>query len=715
VNTPGGPYGGANPPPNSGNAFNPPIAAGLPAPPQVAQIVRRAADGTWRDDNNRDWSGLVTWNLHDHDVALIDSTSLAVSYANSLMTTVMALGVRADGRVSAVGTEALNQVRFEPNVRSVFLRVRIASFDPAAPNAPTIADLNPHLDYNVRSVPQATRDLAIGDPRAIVWHPGNGNAYVVGMGSNNLVVTDANGTRLGRLELGQGPSGLALNTAGTRLYVLNKFDATISLIDPATPSEMARVSFFDPTPVAIRDGRPMLYDTHAGSGLGQIACASCHIDARSDFLAWDLGDPQGQMKNVNQPCRQGPGNCDPWHPMKGPLVTQVLQGIVGNGAMHWRGDRENLGAFAGAFVSLQGADAPPSPAQMQQFENFIANVAYPPNPNRNPDGTFPANIAVTGGAGSPANGQQIYQTLPTLGPTPCAGCHALPNGTNGQIDNPNLALAPQSMKVAQLRGLHEKTGWRLNSQINNKGFGFNSDSEFAGLNALLLAGFNFGTPDVAPQRRRDVEAFLLSFPTETHASVGQQIEFNGANNNDATLTARLNAFIALANAGTVGLVAKGQVGGTARGYVYITQNLMLSDREHSSTTPDALRAAAAPGAEIVFLVVPSFSQYRAGVDRDADGYFDRDEQDFGANPASAASTPAAFCKPDFDGNGTLNSADQTAFNNAFAANDPRANIDRSLGANGLPTLTAADQNAFQAAFNAGCNTTADALFGDGYE
>ena len=117
----------------------------------------------------------------------------------------------------------------------------------------------------------------------------------------------------------------------------------------------------------------------------------------------------------------------------------------------------------------------------------------------------------------------------------------------------------------------------------------------------------------------------------------------------------------------------------------------------------------------MFLVVPSFSQYRIGVDRDADGYFDRDETDFGADPAAATSTPAAYCKPDFDGNGSLTGADQTAFSNAFAANDPRANFDHSLGANGLPTLTAADQSAYQAAFAAGCGAGADALFGNGFE
>src|SRR5262249_19450846 len=35
VDDPSGPYGGQNPPPNSGASFNPPIAGGLPTPPKT--------------------------------------------------------------------------------------------------------------------------------------------------------------------------------------------------------------------------------------------------------------------------------------------------------------------------------------------------------------------------------------------------------------------------------------------------------------------------------------------------------------------------------------------------------------------------------------------------------------------------------------------------------------------------------------------------------
>ncbi|MCH7665293.1 MAG: YncE family protein [Acidobacteria bacterium] len=45
VSDPAGPYGGQNPPPNRGAAFEPPIASNLPTPPPVALIVKKNPAG----------------------------------------------------------------------------------------------------------------------------------------------------------------------------------------------------------------------------------------------------------------------------------------------------------------------------------------------------------------------------------------------------------------------------------------------------------------------------------------------------------------------------------------------------------------------------------------------------------------------------------------------------------------------------------------------
>lgn len=313
VGNPAGPYAGKNPPPNSGTLFDPPIAAGNGVGIPVALIVKQNAAGEWMDDNDHDWTSFVSgpqaalsgrlpgWALVDHDVAVIDADSLSVEYARRLMNACMAIAVNpADGRIAVIGTDATNEVRFEPNVNGTFVRVHLALVDGDNLNASSIVDLNPHLTYASPTLPaQADREVSIGDPRGIAWNAAGSRAYITGMGSNNVIVIDAAGARAGidpTIPVGEGPTGLALDESRSRLYVLNKFGASISTIDTTTESVIATAALFDPSPESIRAGRKHLYDTHRTSGLGHVSCASCHIDARFDRLAWDLGDPQGTAK-----------------------------------------------------------------------------------------------------------------------------------------------------------------------------------------------------------------------------------------------------------------------------------------------------------------------------------------------------------------------------------------------------------------------------------
>src|SRR5262249_35128623 len=156
---------------------------------------------------------------------------------------------------------------------------------------------------------------------------------VTGMGSDNLVVIDAQGQRAGTnssIKLGQGPTGLALDESRGRLYVYNRFSDSLSTVDTSTRSVVDTVSLFDPTTPVIKAGRPHLYNTHDTSGLGQAACASCHVDSRFDRLAWDLGDPTDLVKlltNANFG-NFSTGVTNHFHPMKGPMVTQTLQDII---------------------------------------------------------------------------------------------------------------------------------------------------------------------------------------------------------------------------------------------------------------------------------------------------------------------------------------------------------------------------------------------------
>lgn len=734
VNNNSGPYSGVNPPPNDGAGFTPAQNGANPAAPEVGLIVKKDGAGNWMDDNGGDWSAFVSgasandsgrevgWDLPDHDVAIIDANSLAVSYANGLMNINMAIAVHPTSQdVMVVGTEATNELRFEPVLSGTFVRTHLASIDSAGTTTQFIVDLNPHLDYSTSTVPQVTRDLSLGDPRGIDWDPDGSRGWVTGMGSNNVVVIDAAGLRSGSsqtIEVGEGPTGVVVHDAQNRVYVLNKFEGSISVINSVTETESARVPFYDPTPSAIRVGRKHLYDTHKNSGLGQVACASCHVDSRIDRLSWDLGDPSGSMKVMNQNCLDG--GCDDWHPMKGPMLTQTLQDIIGKEPLHWRGDRDGIEEFNGAFTGLQGDDQNLNPVEMQEFEDFLASIHFPPNPFRNFDNSLPTNMPLPGQFtsgefgpeglplpnGNAVTGLQLYQPPNLLdgGAAACTTCHTLPTGLGTNHEVVGLSLVPvpigpngeehlgltsldgstqTSIKIPHLRNLYDRVGFETTQTSSRAGFGFLHDGSVDSLARFLSEPvFTFSND----QEIADMVAFMMAFsgsdlPTgsagtplhppgvaskDTHAAVGTQETLIDHMSPGAGQLAQIAAMEALADVCAVGLVVHGLQSGEARGYAYLGAGSYQSDRAAELPSSATLIASATPGSELTWTVVPKGSETRIGIDRDEDGFLDRDELDLGSDPADPDSFPGAYpslCNG--DGGDQLGCTDCPCANNAI--------------------------------------------------
>lgn len=705
VDFPSSPSGGLNPPPNSGTNFSPAINPAIPAanlPPRVGLIVKRNVAGQWMDDNNGDWSSFITganapftgrppgWTLPDRDLAIINATNLAVSYATGLMNICMDVAVNpATGKITVIGTDALNEVRFEPVLKSIFVRVEMATVDPVAVTN-TVVDLNPHLDYTNRIISPTERAKSLGDPRGIIWNAAGTRGYVTGMGSDNLAIINPAGQRIGTnaaLALGKGPTGMALDEARSRLYVWNRFDGSISVVDTVAESVVQTVSLFDPTPTVIKLGRPQLYDTHKTSGLGQVSCGSCHVDARFDRIAWDLGDMTGTMKGLTN-ANFGlapPSVTNSFHPMKGPTTTLTLQDIVGHEPFHWRGDRDGIEEFSGTFTNLQGAATTLTPVEMQQFENFLGTIRFAPNPFRTVSNGLATSISLAGhkalGRGTLAAGAQLPNGNAQTGQTlfrqlaannGCIHCHTLPSGVgvdmrwtgsfwttlpggpNGERHTAYVAIERSSVlpfKIASLRNLYDKLGMDFLATTNRSGFGFFHDGSVDTLVRFIQDGFNFQNDfDTA-----NMVAFLLSFTgsdliagsttdserppgapsLDTHAAVGRQVTINSSGAN--ILVDQLIG-IATPTASRVDVVARGFQNGIARGWFFNrTNGLFQSDRLGETQTPAGLRALAGVGNELTYTAVPRNSGRRIGVDRDEDGYLDRDELDFGSDPANALS------------------------------------------------------------------------------
>jgi hypothetical protein len=642
--------------------------------------------------------------LVDNDIAVIQTSTLSVSYAKRLMNLCMAIAVSpVSGEVIVLGTDATNEVRYEPVLKGRFVRVKWAKVNAIGAGTPAIVDLNPHLTYQVSSVPQSERDKSIGDPRALVFRADSTRGYAAGMGSNNVIVLDAQGQRAGiapTIAVGEGPTGLALDESRSRLYVLARFGAAISVVDTQSETEIVRVGFHDVTPTAIRVGRKHLYATRTTSGLGQVSCGSCHIDARVDRLAWDLGDPSGVQTSSTLGQNLGgnvpglnTGPFQPFHPMKGPMVTQTFQDIIGKEPLHWRGDRTGLEHFNGAFGGLLGDDSFLSPAQMQEFEDFVATLTFPPNPHRNIDNTLRASLALPGHfttgrfgqpglplpIGNPQRGLALFRPPSLLAGNvrACVSCHTLPTGmgTGSTLNGASQTFQPFpvgalgerhhaivagngvssiTLKIPQLRSLGDKTGFNLTQLVSTAGFGLMHDGTVDSIERLVSEPTftTASTQDVA-----DLVAFMLSFSgsdlpsgsvqnlleppgtasKDTHAAVGMQVTIATVAGTPTAEIQKLGTLAQLAAADKIGLVARiRDAQNLPRGF-YFDGSLWQSDRSIERWSTTTLMNTAAVANELTVTAVPRGAQVRLGVDRDLDGAFDRDELDQGTNPADPGS------------------------------------------------------------------------------
>lgn len=339
---------GGLPPPN------PAMDASLPPAPRTGLIVQWNGSA-WIDELSRSWNPFVAYRLADMDVAIIDLSTTPATVVGE----VHGVGTHngnmvfdpATNRLAVANLQSTNAVRFEPNLRGRFQtnRVTFVGVQPGTTPAVTgIVDLNPQIDLNSPgSDTERAETLALPSDIARGL---DGTMYVAATSSGRVGILNSAGAVQARITVGGGPTGLALDEPRQQLYVLNRFDQTVSVVNTNGRTELSRVSIgFNPEPSEVRAGRRFLYDANF-SRHGTVSCASCHPSGHRDGLDWDLGNPRGQVDLAPGPL----GITLALHPMKGPMMTQSLRGITGNEPLHWRGDRAALANFNPAFDSLLG-------------------------------------------------------------------------------------------------------------------------------------------------------------------------------------------------------------------------------------------------------------------------------------------------------------------------------------------------------------------------
>lgn len=619
---------GGLPPPN------PAVRSGLPVPPNTSLIVKW--DGSnWRDEINRSWTTQIPYTLADVDLVVIDASSSVISArVRGIGTHVgnMAFDASAQ-RLLVANLEDINQVRFEPNLSGRFQasRVSVLNTSVATPTLVSTNDLNSHVDFSNPAGSDSERALSLALPADLV-RQADGTIYVAATSSARVGVLSSAGVVTGRIAVGQGPTGLAIDEARQRLYVLNRFDQTISIVDTISKMKLSQLGIgLNPEPAAVRDGRRFLYDATSFSAHGTVSCASCHLNGHRDGMVWDLGNPLGDVSPVTTFLPPNSTGSDTLHPMKGPMMTQSLRGIINNEPFHWRGDRGGLENFNGAFVSLLGGPRLLSTEEMAAFKAFVQTLFYPPNPNH-PQRRTP-NEQLGGGFGF-FDTNKLFGPPGPSGTINCSECHLVTTfkvGSDNRITPSANLVESQSVKVAPFRGVYQKMGMNKLPGEQISGFGFSHDGSFDNLfNFQKAPQFNFGqagSEATADGWRRNIEAMILEFDTGTAPAVGLMVTVDANNKSSFNVTNRINnVLIPEALAGNCDLVVRGIYAGVPRSFLRLANGMFQPDsRSEAAVSLTTLINGVTTGAELTFMGVPPGEGPLFATDRDGNGILNDDE------------------------------------------------------------------------------------------
>lgn len=215
-----------------------------------------------------------------------------------------------------------------------------------------------------------------------------------------------------RIPVGHNPRGILLSPDGKRLYVANRLDDNISVIDTVSDKFVSTIDLGGPKNVdAIRRGERLFF-TADFAFQGQFGCSNCHIDATIDGLQWDL-EPDGFGKDI--------------------VDNRSLENLAGTEPFKWNGGNPDMPTECGPrtekfFFRSQSF----TQQQLTDLVTFVYSLPYRPNRYRLPnDQLTPAQ----------ERGKAIFERTKAKNGTPipeanqCAYCHSGPKYTNQkQID-----------------------------------------------------------------------------------------------------------------------------------------------------------------------------------------------------------------------------------------------------------------------------------------
>jgi YVTN family beta-propeller protein len=225
-------------------------------------------------------------------------------------------------------------------------------------------------------------------PYGVAIAPDGSKAYVSASGSNEVAAIDvrrllaaatgkdapalANDLSAAaryvtaRIPVGRNPRSIALSPDGGTLYVANRLDDNISVIDTAAGKVTAAISLGGPEEMtAERLGERLFYSSEY-SWNHQFGCASCHLDSTFDGLSWDL-EPDGFGVDI--------------------VDNRLLEDVGGTAPYKWNGGNADLATECGVrtekfFFRSQGFRG----NDLEYLVRYIESIPLRPNRYRLPDG-----------------------------------------------------------------------------------------------------------------------------------------------------------------------------------------------------------------------------------------------------------------------------------------------------------------------------------------
>jgi YVTN family beta-propeller protein len=286
-------------------------------------------------------------------------------------------------------------------------------------------------DRKIIQLPLDDVNAFYADPYDVVVTPDGQRAFVSHSGADVITVVDLHALRelidglpadslavyanhLGlsdryvvkRIATGANPKGLALSPDGQRLYVAERLDDRISVIDVETAEIVDAIDLGSRRETFLRRGQK-LFHSAANTFQGQFSCRSCHPEGHHDALTYDL-EPDGLGRNI---------------------VNNIsLRGLAETAPYKWTGKNESLYRQCGfRFAKWLTRTEPFSEDELYSLVGYILSLSPAPNRYRPVAGQLTE---------AQLRGRAIFERAVTNegGPIPpenrCSTCHPPPLFTN---------------------------------------------------------------------------------------------------------------------------------------------------------------------------------------------------------------------------------------------------------------------------------------------